>query len=499
MKRQEKSSIIWKRFRNYINISVFICCLIIAFNIHPTKTDDTNAEIHQMIYIFHDYEWNEYVLNDTVHGAANSSDYLFDTEVPESVKWNNNYTDSVSLGWNKNWKSENIKDNQVSLENIMDDLWIEWDSQNNNQLVIDLSKNPQKETQKDPEESSYSIKEDPESSTLTIEKESNDQKDYERTNYNDSDEDLLVAKAFTYTKEGRTIPTLVPWDELSLNSKDSNILAYNYNNSNWNKKYDNEWKDNRWITIIDDYKDCMTPWWYEIVHWDSVLAYKQIDNAPDICNIERRYCRNWKLSWTYTQQWCSINKNYSYKLWWEAEVPQKDNTIKWGARQNPDWSVTVKSDEIWWSIALEKPNRATTEYSYSDNIRYEDEWIEQTSRPHRDCTTPRWEKIKHGQYIQAFKHANWFSDSPCEAQFRLCSMWELIWTYKESTCKTRDTSFIDWINGSPTRRTYSKEKLDLIKKQIKNDEKYYKNTRKDAEKSTNSEALDRILYILDED
>jgi hypothetical protein len=77
-------------------------------------------------------------------------------------------------------------------------------------------------------------------------------------------------------------------------------------------------------------------------------------------------------------------------------------------------------------------------------------------------------------------------------------MWELLWTFTESTCKTRDTSFIDWINWSPTRKTYSKEKLELIKKQIKNEEKNYKNMRENATKSTNSASLEKILYILDQ-
>ena len=37
------------------------CCLIIAFNIHPSNISDDNNEIEQtkMIYIFHDYEGNE--------------------------------------------------------------------------------------------------------------------------------------------------------------------------------------------------------------------------------------------------------------------------------------------------------------------------------------------------------------------------------------------------------------------------------------------------------
>jgi len=74
-----------------------------------------------------------------------------------------------------------------------------------------------------------------------------------------------------------------------------------------------------------------------------------------------------------------------------------------------------------------------------------------------------------------------------------------MWTYKESSCKTRDTSFIDRVNGSPSWETYSKEKIERVKKQIKNEKKYYENSRKNAEKSTDSDALDRILYILDQD
>ena len=495
IRRQKDNKIIWTKSRFYIDVFISICCLIIAFNIHPNKYSDTSdTETNKMTYIFHDYEWNKYILNDTIHWAADSMDYLFNKEVPENIQWN--YTDSVSLWWNKsenswtnNQDEENIKDNQVSIENIMNDLWVNWELKENNEdyLIISLWSNEGKtENSENNENSTYSIKEDSENTTLIIEKDQNKtENEYAEENDENNNKEFLTAKTFTYISEWRIIPSLLPWDDLSLNSINSQFLAYN------------NWERISWISIIDDYNDCMTPRWYKIVHGDSVLAYKQLDNAPDICNIERRYCRNGKLSWTYTQQWCSINKNYSYNLRWQAEVPQKDDEIKWWARQNPDWTVSVKSDEIWWWFVFDRPNRPTTEYSYSDNFRNEWEWIEQTDRPHRDCTAPRWEKIKHGQIIQAFKHANWFSDAPCETQFRLCSMWELMWTFSESTCKTRDTSFIDWINGSPTRETYSKEKLNLIKKQIKNEEKYYKNTRKNEGKATNSNALDKILYILD--
>jgi len=335
IRRQKDNKIIWTKSRFYIDVFISICCLIIAFNIHPNKYSDTSdTETNKMTYIFHDYEWNKYILNDTIHWAADSMDYLFNKEIPENIQWN--YTDSVSLWWNKsenswtnNQDEENIKDNQVSIENIMNDLWVNWELKENNEdyLIISLWSNEGKtENSENNENSTYSIKEDSENTTLIIEKDQNKtENEYAEENDENNNKEFLTAKTFTYISEWRIIPSLLPWDDLSLNSINSQFLAYN------------NWERISWISIIDDYNDCMTPRWYKIVHGDSVLAYKQLDNAPDICNIERRYCRNGKLSWTYTQQWCSINKNYSYNLRWQAEVPQKDDEIKWWTRQNPDW------------------------------------------------------------------------------------------------------------------------------------------------------------------
>ena len=202
------------------------------------------------------------------------------------------------------------------------------------------------------------------------------------------------------------------------------------------------------------------------------------------------------------QQWCSVNKNYTYEQWWDVQVTKEyDDGFNWkNTRQNPDWTVSVKDTEIWWGEWIyDRPNKTSSSFTTSDNIRESDEWVDQTKRPHPDCTAPRWEKVKYGQFVQAFKHKNWFSDIPCEMQIRICTVWELRWTYTESSCKTWDTSFIDWVNGSPTRQTYSKEKLEWVKKQISNEQNYYEKTRKDATRTTNSTDLDRILFILDQD
>jgi hypothetical protein len=82
-------------------------------------------------------------MNDTIHGSADSRDYLFDDEVPSDLKRNEKeFTDSVSLSnvasgdnkikENKKDNSDSqvsvkdnqvyVKDNQVSLKDMMQDL-----------------------------------------------------------------------------------------------------------------------------------------------------------------------------------------------------------------------------------------------------------------------------------------------------------------------------------------------------------------------------------------
>ncbi len=540
IKKAKEKKIIWMKFRHYIDFIILICCCIIAFNIHPsniTEDENTSSNESTMVYIFHDYEWNEYIMNDHIHGAPNSWDYLFENEVPDDLKWDEKeFTDSVSL-WDliDSQESESFtgkdidnyewtKNNQISLDEIISDLWVEYQDDNNSlnsdSLIIAIW-----DTENDSDESYYTVKDviiSGNNSSLIIERIGNsidkinnetwdeyiENNDINPTasiensvseSHNDEDKSLFIIKSFSSIAEDWVLPVLTPRNDLFFDYNNKTVAYVSNFDLIWNNYSVNQDSNTSGITIINSYPSCMTPWWYKIAHGDSVLAYKQIDNAPDICNIERRFCRKWKLSWTYTQQWCSINKNYTYEKRWSSNTAEStDNNFKWWTRQNSDGSVSVKDSEIWWAFVFDRPNNTYSDFNESENIRTEEPWIEQTSRSYPDCTAPRWEKVKHWQFVQAFKHANWFSDAPCEVQIRLCSVWQLMWTYTESTCKTWDTSFIDWVNGSPSWNTYSKEKIEWVKKQIKNEQDYYEKSRESATRSTNSDALDRILYILDQ-
>lgn len=492
--------LIWRKIRCYIDCIIMVCCLVVAFNIHPNssiQTTNDNTEKNIMKYIFHDYDWNTYILNDTTHGTTNSLDYLFNEDIPDSLK-----NDTGNLTWtaslanatknqettpeNENVDTENnIKDNQISIDEIIQELWSDEIS---GDLVIDFD-NLISDTW-DNQDAYYTVTENSDWTVIVISK-NNGETVNEESNVDEEEntvsEPYLTGKVFTFIVDGYVQPILIPRDQLVFNKSGRTITYID------DTGYINIEDAKTWVTIIDEYEDCMTPRWYKIVHWDSVLAYKQMDNAPDICNIERRFCWKGKLSGTYTQQWCSINTNYTYTQRWEAEVSTKDEDVTPDVVQNPDWSVKVNDKEIWSSFFFERPSKKSTPWYYqSDNIVVDEE-VEQTTRPHRGCTTPWWEKMKHWEIVQAFKHANGFSDAPCQAQIRLCSMWDLMWSYTQPNCKTRDTSFIDRINGSPTWETYSKEKLDWVKKLIKAEQSY----NVDYGRRTNIDELDRILDILE--
>lgn len=529
IKKRKEKNLIGKNFKYYISIAVFVCCLIIGKNMLTNTNLPENQENQnfEMTYIFHDYQWNQYILNDKQHGAADSYEYLFDSEVPEEVK---HMTNSVSLADrdvestqqdNENTviininedeidvtsykddeiskpeqnTNENLKDNQISIDDILRELNIDnYDALLNDNDKTELTINIWNEKWIDEEinedDEFYYIQKSIDGSVLVIQKE----KYRNEWNINNI---FYTTNDFSQIVDSIFIPVLIPRDELDLNNeKWINIDLINHP---WDDE--NQW----WINILPDYKNCTSPRWYTIVHWDSVLAYQQIEDAPRICNIERRFCRDGKLSGKYTQQWCYTNSNsyqniQQWDIRYEYDVQPTTKWNNWSNSTNKQWWkrtnkwLTIDVKPLWtWSFAFDRPSQSfTNNLGPSDNVVVDPE-VEQTSRPTRDCITPWGEEVKHWQFIQAFKHANWFNDAPCQTQFRLCSMWNLMWTYTESSCKPRDTSFIDWINWSPTWETYSQEKLEWVKKLIEYEQFYDR----DYKRFTNSEALDKIMNILD--
>lgn len=194
-------------------------------------------------------------------------------------------------------------------------------------------------------------------------------------------------------------------------------------------------------------KSCITPRGYEIAHWGSVLAYEQRADAPYVCNLERRTCKNWKLSGSFTQASCDENLNGNIKKYshittnTEAAITtneyiQPDKKAKF---EDADFNLQGKR------APNEKPHLISWPLRNETSATPNDVPLEQT--PRKNCISPWWETIKAGQFTKAYRFQNGFTDIPCRVQLRLCVDGELEWTYEYPTCQPWETSYEDFLNG----------------------------------------------------
>ncbi|MDR2540221.1 MAG: hypothetical protein LBD11_00100 [Candidatus Peribacteria bacterium] len=208
------------------------------------------------------------------------------------------------------------------------------------------------------------------------------------------------------------------------------------------------------IHIIDDYKRCDTPWSYQLLHGESVLAYKQDLNTPDTCKIQRRVCFDGKLSGSFGQQACAVNTKYSYfqEQFVSYNTPQKPALIQpTPTPGNTAENVSSGKAQSGIDEILNIPNPPETiQKGSKDPLTPPAKEVEQTSRPYPDCIAPRGETVKHGQFVKAYKHKNGFTDAPCEVQLRTCTVGTLEGTYQQLYCRSWETSYIDRLEGIPS-------------------------------------------------
>lgn len=269
------------------------------------------------------------------------------------------------------------------------------------------------------------------------------------------------------------------------------IINYSWNSDSWlNKFY--SWAENiklnisnfenKNITKIDSkelskylakqlalqtkwsiYSQCITPWWETVKDKDFVLAYQQREDVPTICNIQKRICDNWVLGWSFSWQSCKEDVKYDYDTpditsYNEKKIDpliQPSEAINQWANFDNKWKInetltqTTKrpnTKDLWWDIK-------TTEVKQTQTIKY-------------DCQTPRWEKVKHWQFVKAYKTNFWFIDLSCEVEIRLCVNWILKWNYLNKTCTYKDMTSSDYIlwNKDKNKPTFQDLINILLKK-----------------------------------
>ena len=227
------------------------------------------------------------------------------------------------------------------------------------------------------------------------------------------------------------------------------------------------WIDEETQDKVFEERGCMTPWGYEIEHWQSVLAYQQRADAINICNIQRRVCMNWKLSWSFTQSACdeslwadwSSNSSSSYgtvkKLAYSTYNSQKlDEFIQPSEHAKYE---NAEFDLHWKRNATTQPK--ITKGQAWDDISSEKEEVAQVRDLWKLCKTPWWETVQPGQFVKAYRFQNGFYDIPCQVQLRLCVDGDLEGQYQYSSCQSWDTSYEDFLYGYMDNEQPSPQRL----------------------------------------
>lgn len=201
------------------------------------------------------------------------------------------------------------------------------------------------------------------------------------------------------------------------------------------------------IQISPKYKTCKLPRWETIKHNEYVLAYQQRTDEPNICNIQKRHCKNWKLSGSYTQNACKENRSTH-----DPDINHHIFTVHHKSRNtdiliqsknrpnNYDPKIIEKDipDTIWennkkWGVYEDKKSNLLPEKEY------------------RQCTSPRWDSIQHGQFIRAYQRAKWFNDVKCTVELRVCLEGTLKWSFKYQECKYINDSYESYYSNPDNR------------------------------------------------
>lgn len=199
--------------------------------------------------------------------------------------------------------------------------------------------------------------------------------------------------------------------------------------------------------IISWAADCITPWKETVKHKDFILAYQQRKDVKSMCNIEKRVCADGILWWSFTQSSCKEDITYIYR---KAEVIsynqkvlneyiQPAKPINAGAEFNNEWKIDTT-------------DKATNTRGTTNTPIIIKSWVIQTLVSSKaSCTTPRGQKIQHGQFIKAYKAPRGFIDLACEVEIRPCINGSLKGNLTYAKCTFYNTSYIDYINAGGTQ------------------------------------------------
>lgn len=206
-------------------------------------------------------------------------------------------------------------------------------------------------------------------------------------------------------------------------------------------------------TDANNFDSCTTPWNTTLEHGESVIAYEQRKDVPNICNAQRRTCNDGVLNWFYEQWACREDVEYKYT---RVKVMSYNNKEPGELIQNPGYA---KNDGAEFDTDGKiNPDAEIPQSSWNNNVnnpQYNEYTTTLGQKWYYNCTTPWGEIVPHGQFVKAYQSQLWFIDQQCQVELRLCLNWKLNGQYGYKKCNYKDITYQDykWWNNDITKPT----------------------------------------------
>jgi len=208
------------------------------------------------------------------------------------------------------------------------------------------------------------------------------------------------------------------------------------------------WSISTWVLAPEITTPCSTPWGEKVQNKDFIIAYQQRSDVNSLCNVQKRYCSNGKLTWTYIQQSCKEDLKYTYT----KVTPTAENDPNYvdpflqpsepslsGAKFDTNGKITTSSSKPTdtWSNSGDPVVSSTGVY------------VTQITTPSASCTTAWGESVPVGHFVKAYKSSVGLIDMPCEVEIRLCTTAGLKWTFKQASCTYKNMTYSDYLLDKP--------------------------------------------------
>jgi len=196
-------------------------------------------------------------------------------------------------------------------------------------------------------------------------------------------------------------------------------------------------------TVEETARDCVTPRGEQVADGESVRAYQQRVDQPNLCRVERRLCRDGFLAGSFEQRGCAevaLTENFLVGAPEPKNREAIDPLIQSDLIREENLEVGLEDGRVI-SVQPETPLLQIPENLIEPRGQNLAENLEKT------CQAPRGEQVAGGQFVRAYALDRGFTNFPCQVQLRHCVDGELDGDFVYESCAPLDLPIEDYLDG----------------------------------------------------